>query len=35
MVMESCAGVDNQFREAQALVDKTMAKYPDIVRLTI
>jgi hypothetical protein len=35
MVMESYAGGDDQFRGAQALIDKTVAKYPDIVRLTI
>ena len=35
MVRESCASGDDQFREAQALVDNTVAKYPDIVRLTI
>jgi len=35
MVMESCASGDDHFREAQVLVDKTVAKYPDIARLTI
>lgn len=35
MVMESYAVGDDRFREAQELVDKTVAKYPDIVRLTI
>ena len=35
MVMESCAGGDDHFSEAQDLVDNTVAKYPDIVRLTI
>lgn len=35
MVRESCASGDDQFREVQALVDNTVAKYPDIARLTI
>lgn len=32
MVMESYADGDDHFSEAQELVDKTVAKYPDIVR---
>ncbi|MEA1991724.1 MAG: hypothetical protein U9N58_05960 [Thermodesulfobacteriota bacterium] len=35
MVMESYASGDDHFSEAQDLIDKTVAKYLNIVRLTI
>ncbi len=34
-VKQSCAVENKQFKDAQALVEKTVAHYPQIVRLTI